>query len=162
VAFSEADAEMADAHAAQSRARQLIGSGDYSGAIEAAQHCIEHAIKSMFRLVQLEPPRTHEAVLDRKGQDAFVHVVRRLNFPEGYEYNRQQFLRLRWIAPMWSWANNTAVYGYEGIPAVTFFDKGDADLAMKFADEVMNSVSLVLVSCRNGDIKIGKIASRHS
>jgi len=156
VRFAEADSEMADASAAQSRTWQLLGSGDYSGAIEAAQHCIEHAIKSVYKLVDLEAPRTHEAVLDKKGQDAFVHVARRLNFPNEQQFLRQQFLRLRWIGPMWSWANNTAVYGYEGIPAATFFVKDDAELAKKFADEVMRNVSQLIAYCRSGDIKIGR------
>ena len=63
---------------------------------------------------------------------------------------------------MWSWWNNTAVYGYEGIPASTFFFKEDADLATKYADNVMSHVSNVISFCRSGDIKIGKNVSQHS
>jgi len=162
VVFAEADAEIMDASAAQSRAGRLLESGDYSGTIESAQHCIEHTIKSAFKLVNLEPPRTHEAVLDKKGQDAFVHVVRRLQFPNEQQFLRQQFLRLGWIGPMWAWANNTAVYGYEGIPAASFFFREDAELAKKFADKVMNTVSHVVAYCRTGDIKIIKNPSRHT
>jgi HEPN domain-containing protein len=154
VKSAEADSEMTDASTAQTRAWQLLGSGDYSGAIEAAQHCIEHAIKSVYKLVGLKPPRTHEAVLDKKAQDTFVHVVRRLSFPDEQQFLRQQFYRLRWIGPMWSWANNTAVYGYEGISAATFFVREDTELAKKFADEVMRNVSQVIAYCRSGDIKI--------
>jgi HEPN domain-containing protein len=160
--FVEADAEMADASAAQTRVWRLLDSGDYSGAIEAAQHCIEHAIKSLYKLVGLDPPRTHDAVLEKRGQDTFVHVARRLSFPDEQQFLRQQFLRLRWIGPMWSWANNTAVYGYEGIPAATFFYKEDAELARKFADEAMIHVSNVIAFCRSGDIKIGKNVAQNS
>ena len=155
--FTQAEAEMADAYAAQQRGRQLLNSGDYSGVIEAAQHCIEHAIKSAYKLVDLDPPRTHEAVLDKRGKDTFVYVVRRLRFP-----NEQQFLRLSWIGPMWSWGNNTAVYGYEEIPAATFFWREDAELAMKYADNVMSCVPTVISLCKSGNIKIAKSNSQHS
>lgn len=149
---------MADAYAAQQRARQLLESGDYSGSIEAAQHCIEHAIKSVYKLVNLEPPRTHEAVLDKGGRDTFVYVVRRLEFPNEHQFLRQQILRLRWIGPMWSWGNDTAVYGYEGVPAATFFWREDAELATKYADNVMSNVAVLISYCRSGDIKIANVS----
>jgi hypothetical protein len=59
---------------------------------------------------------------------------------------------------MWSWGNDTAVYGYEGVPAATFFWREDAELATKYADNVMSNVAVLISYCRSGDIKIANVS----
>lgn len=88
-----------EASTALQRARNLVSSYDYSGTVEAAQHNIEHAVKSMYRLVDLEhpKPRSHDASVELE------KVTRRLDFPEPYSYLRESLGRIRLISAMWSW-----------------------------------------------------------
>mgnify|MGYP001084756948 FL=1 len=94
------------------RAERLAETSDYSGAIEAAQHSIELSVKSLYRLVGLEPPRTHlERVpkKEHKEEDPLEMVAERL---EGIqEYLMIWLGKTSWIGRMWAWAHNTSLYG---------------------------------------------------
>lgn len=82
------------------RARHLMTAQDYSGVVEAAQHCIEHSIQIIYRIVGLKhpQPKNHDVGIGLNG------VINRIVFTENYDYLKENLSeslgRIRLISAM--------------------------------------------------------------
>jgi hypothetical protein len=142
------------------RAERLSNSFDYNGAIEAAQHAIELATKSLYRLVGLPAPRTHlQAFEKRTGEEAPLEkVAERLHGVP--DYLMIWLAKTSWIGTMWAWAHNTSLYGCLDIPASKLFDKNDADIAIQYARTSVINCGAMVGLVKAGQTKIKPPASR--
>jgi len=150
--ISNANSWLATAQNDLDRANKLKES-DFAGAIEAAQMAIEKAIKSMYALVNIPIPKTHDAVFE-KGKDRFIEVVERLHFPLEYVAIQRRLLRFRWLGPMWGWANNVSRYGYEpaNAPPSALFTQVEANNACQYAAEAVITAVTIISHVTTGDI----------
>ncbi len=147
---------LGDAWQSKSRAQQCIESHDFSGAMGAAQHSIELSIKSLYRLVGVEPPYTHDASMIRKDgkiEDRFAEVLDSLDFGR-FDYLIKDLCRCRWVAIMYAFANTTAVYGYIKIAAKDLFEVKDAEIAASYADQVYSRCSHAVGLFENNHIRM--------
>jgi HEPN domain-containing protein len=142
-----------DARKAKCRGHGLLNSRDYSGAVEAAQHCIELSIKAMYLLVNLNPPKT-------KSHDAGVElekVVRRFNISEAHSYLMESLARMKWISTMWAWAHSESIYGCLDIPASRIFKEKDAKVALDYASEVLLNCQTILILIKSNEVKFKEV-----
>ncbi len=129
------------------RARRLTEDYDYSGSVEASQHCIELSVKALHRLVGLDPPRVHDP------GKFLTDVLSRLEFPSGWDFMINRLGRIRWVSEMWEFAHSTAIYGYGSSPASQLFGSEDAQTAIKYAEQVQSTCSEVITHVRGGTVK---------
>lgn len=127
---------------------RIIETVDYNGSIEASQHCIELSIKALYALVGLNPPKKHDAAVELQ------KIIEKLEFPDSLVVLRDRLARMKWISKMWEWAHSTSVYGYLDIPATRLFKKEDAEIAAKYADEVLMNCRSIADLVENEEIKI--------
>lgn len=144
-----AEEYLEDSARALPRARALISSYDYVGAIEAAQHSIELSVKALYLLVGEEPPKEHHA-----GAEFLKKVVDRLNFSSTTEHLKAEIGRAMLISRMYEWAHTVSVYGFKGLSASSLIDKKDAEIALQYADEVYSTCNLVVDKVRQREIAI--------
>ena len=136
------------------RAEGLAERCDYSGAVEAAQHCIELSMKSLYRLVGLKPPKTHwgQVKKDFGEEDPLEKVAERL---EGIEEHQIVWLgKTSWIGRMWAWAHNTSLYGCLNLPASRLFEQKDANVAIDYAREALTNCRIITNSVKLGHTRI--------
>ena len=136
------------------RAEGLVERGDCSGAVEAAQHCIELSMKSLYRLVGLKPPKTHwgQVKKDSGEEDPLEKVAERL---EGIQDHQRIWLgKTSWIGRMWAWAHNTSLYGCLDLPASRLFDKKDANVAIDYARDALTNCGIIINSVKLGQTRI--------
>ena len=137
------------------RAEALAKGCDYSGAVEAAQHCIELSMKSLYRLVGLKPPRTHwerRAKNEFGEEDPLEKVAERLDGIE--DYLKVWLGKTSWIGRMWAWAHNTSLYGCLDLPASKLFAQKDATTATDYAHDALTNCRAITQSVKDGRTKI--------
>jgi HEPN domain-containing protein len=144
--FTLADALVAEAGTALYRANRLIGDVDFHGAIEAAQHSIEFAVKAILTFTAVEFKREHE--VSRQLEEA----SKRINGLD--QWGKESLARLKWISPMWSWANVSSVYGSIDVQASRLFKSDDAKVAYQYAQEANLTVQNILSSVRYRNAKL--------
>lgn len=126
----KAKAYLDDAYNEKSRAYALIEKRDWNGSVESSQHCIEHAIKSLFRLVGVEHPFEHDPT------KKFEAVVEKLKGLPKWEL--KNLARVRWIAKVWATIHEESMYAFHNIPAKDFFNDRDAKVLKDYAEAVYN------------------------
>lgn len=144
-ALKEAENLCSEAYKAYLRAGKLSKS-DYNCAIEAAQHCIELAVKSLYKLVGLEYPMKHDLGIQLE------NVIKRLNGLQ--EHNKVTIARAKWISKMWEWAHSTSIYGTLNVPVSKVFKIKDVENAVEYAREMHSCCSVIISLVRRGQIKI--------
>lgn len=143
--FKSAEELCGEAQKAYLRSRKL-SSSDYNGAIEAAQHCIELAVKALYQIVGLEYPTKHDPGIQLE------NVIKRLNgLPD---YQKVSIARAKWISKMWEWAHSTSIYGTLNIPASKIFRKRDVENAVEYASEMHSCCYVIISLVRSGQITI--------
>lgn len=138
--FTKADALVAESGTALFRSDRLLEDADFHGAIEAAQHSIEFSVKGVLTLTSVEFKKEHEV---SKQLETASRLIRGL---EAWE--KESLARLKWISPMWSWANVDAVYGSIDGPASRLFRADDAKTAIQYAREAYNTAQTILSAVR--------------
>lgn len=130
------------------RAKSLAKQRDWSGSVEAAQHCIEISVKSLYLMVGVEYPETHDPATELK------KVMEKLRDLRSYSnYLWREISRMRWICKMWEWIHTSSVYGCLDIPANKIFNEKDAKTAIDYADDVHSKCRQILSLARTGQIK---------
>jgi len=131
------------------RAKTLTKQRDWSGSVEAAQHCIEISVKSLYLLVGLNYPEQHDPAVDLK------KVMSRLRGLRSYHnYLWMEIARMRWICKMWEWIHTSSVYGCLDIPATKIFHEEDAKTAIDYATDVNSKCRQILNLARFEQIKL--------
>jgi len=144
--LNEADGLCGEAQKAWSRACSLRDQYDYNGCIEAAQHCIELAVKALYVLVGLKYPKQHDPTVDLE------EVIKRL---EGLpDYQKVSIARAKWISKMWEWAHSTSIYGSLDVPASKIFTEKDANIAVEYASEIHSCCYFIITMVLTRQIKI--------
>ena len=143
--FKRAEDLCGEAQKAYFRSRKL-SSSDYNGAIEAAQHCIELAVKALYQLVGLEYPTKHDPGIQLE------NVIKRLNGLQNYQ--KVSIARAKWISKMWEWAHSTSIYGTLNVPASKLFRKKDVETAIEYASEMHSCCQVTISLVKTGQIKI--------
>ena len=149
-----AEGMIGEASQCLARAEGLMERGDCSGAVEAAQHCIELSMKSLYRLVGLKPPKTHwgQVKKDSGEEDPLEKVAERL---EGIQEHERVWLgKTSWIGRMWAWAHNTSLYGCLDLLASRLFDQRDAKVAIDYAHDALTNCRIITNSVKLGHTKI--------
>jgi HEPN domain-containing protein len=144
--FTQADALVAEAGTALFRADRLLEDVDFHGAIEAVQHSIEFSVKAVLTFTAVEFRREHEVSKQLETASQLI---------QGLEtWERASLARLKWISPMWSWANVGAVYGSIDVPASRLFTAEDTKTAIQYAREAYNTAQTVLSAVRFRNAKL--------
>jgi len=144
--FAQADAFVAEAGTALYRAQRLLGDADFHGAIEAAQHSIEFAVKAVLIFTGIPFEKAHDVSKQLEKASAQIRGLE--------QYQKEMLARLKWISPMWSWANVSAVYGSLDVPASRLFKSDDARIAIEYAREANSTAQIMLSAVRNGQAKL--------
>ena len=129
----EKRAEMAEgylrtAYSSKDDAKRHFEAGYYSDSVRASQICIELASKSMYILLNVQFKSEH------KLQEAeYERLISKI--PESLNYIN--FPRVFLFANFWAEFYTKAKYGLETlqVPPDKLFEKGEAELALKHADE---------------------------
>jgi HEPN domain-containing protein len=125
------------------RAKSLAKQKDWSGSVEAAQHCIEISIKSLYLLVGLQYPETHDPATELKKVMENLRDLR-----SNWDYLWREIARMRWICKMWEWIHTSSVYGCLDITANKIFNGKDAKIAIDYAEDVHSNCKQILSLAR--------------
>jgi HEPN domain-containing protein len=139
--FADADKLVAEAGSLLFRSDRLLEDVDFHGAIEAAQHSIEFSVKAILTLTSVEFKKEHEV---SKQLETASRLIRGLE-----TWEKESLARLKWISPMWSWANVGAVYGSIDVPASRLFRPDVAKTAAQY-----NTAQTVLAAVRFRNAKL--------
>ena len=130
-------------------ARDHLGAfSHYSEAIEACQECIELSVKSLLLLLNIEYAPSHgweeskKQFADLAKQIVNRNIQERLG-AEGFGYSIR-LPRLILLVNFWSLLYQSAKYGFTAAylsSARDLFDKNEAELAAKHADECYRAAS---------------------
>ncbi len=121
-------AYLSDACNEKNRAFSLMEKKDWNGSVEASQHCIEHAIKSLFKVVGEQHPYEHDPTKE------FKKVIEKLKtLPE---WQLKYLARVRWIAKVWATVHEESMYAFYNIASKDFFNEKDARVLKDYAEEV--------------------------
>jgi len=140
VIFDEAVDRFHEAETRFSRSIILMKEKDFSGSVEASQHCLELAIKSLFILVGLEPPRTHDP---GKQLDKVVTRIEELTKKQISLIDRVPFQRLKYLSHHFERLHIEGMYGYENIPPSKIFEQTDADYYIQNCFDAIFGIRLV-------------------
>ena len=142
VGYSKARAMAQEAGKKDGRALTLIKSGDYSGSVEASQHCVELAIKSLFVLFGLEPPRTHDP---GKYLDKVIRELKTI-IPFEDERIKQAYERLKYLSHLMERLHTEGMYGYNSALPSRIFQEKDAEYFSSCAFEVFFGCIITLTT----------------
>lgn len=134
-----------DADKKFSRAILLSKKRDYCGAVEASQHCVEFAIKSLFMLMSLDPPKTHDP---GKFINKVVEALKEKIHLDNGSFNKTMnpFYRLRYLSHLLERLHTEGMYGYDGISPSKIFSKEDAEYFIFCALEVQFICFFILLA----------------
>jgi HEPN domain-containing protein len=130
------------------RAIYLMDEGDHSGSVEASQHCVELAVKSLFIVSGLPYCRIHDPgrELDKVTKtlkEAFpliavipVDETEKESFDEARQAFREIFDRMKLLSRLMSTLHTDAMYGYNKTVASKIFTKRDSEYFSHCALEV--------------------------
>jgi HEPN domain-containing protein len=122
-------------------------SSDYSGAIEAYQHCIELSIKSLYQLQGMAYSFEHDPTKDfNKVYEGLMNRIRDL--PEvkySIQIWKQRLARARWISKMSSELHQLAMYAFCDVAAKDFFNSDDVDYLKKIAENVRSTADFFII-----------------
>ncbi len=118
---------------AQQRAREYRDKYEYDKSIREAQESIELALKAIFYAFDVAPPKSHNF-----SEDDFKRLLEAITKgadPNGPQIRATDFQKQYIYARFWGTFYETAKYGLEKlkIGPGNFFDKDEADLAVKHA-----------------------------
>ena len=105
------------------RAQRLKDKLDHSGAAEASQHSTELAIKSLFKMVELDPPRDHDP---GKYFDKVLKQFKKLRDEDEDIIDGSIFTRLRFLSSLLQRLHSEGMYGFKGTPASKVFTDRDS------------------------------------
>lgn len=106
-------------------ARNYLARVDYDLAVRRSQEAFELYMKSLFRFLQIEYPASHDLVKQ-------IHAL--TGAAEGYPIDKRQIARLVLANAVFKPWRSLAFYGEEGLGVGTFFDDGEAKLALSYAE----------------------------
>jgi len=147
IGIKEAEDLLNEAYNFHIRARGLLEKGDYSGSIQAVQSCIELSIKSLYKLVDLSYPHSHDPAKE------INKVLNKLRFPEHSLY-KNYITRLVWISKMSAVFHIAAVYGCLDVGASKLFRREDVEFLLNYSFETWDTCNRIQGDVRNKYIKI--------
>lgn len=158
--IKEAKELLDEASKCNSRALDLLNKWDYSGSVQASQLCVELAIKSLFKLVDLSYLHLHDPT-GSKGKKpsendkvkGIKEVIAKLKFPE-YSHYKQDIARSIWISKMSEEFHTSTIYGYLDVGASKLFEKKDAEFLLDYASEVGTICRGIMYAVQNEQIRI--------
>lgn len=122
----------------------------YSESIEAAQECIELAVKAVLAILNIEFPPSHEWKPDKREFAGIAHQIqeRQLLHKLAKQYldNSVRLPRLLFLMNFWAQFYITAKYGFEAeylASAKDLFGKEEAELAVRHAKECLSAANLL-------------------
>ena len=125
------------AYSSKDDAKRHLEAGHYSDSVRASQICIELASKSMYILLNVQFKTEHK--LREAEYERLISEI-----PEGLNYIN--FSRVFLFANFWAEFYTKAKYGLETlqVPPDKLFEKGEAELALKHADECYYAASKLM------------------
>lgn len=142
----DAEALQREAERTLSRSKVLQERGDFGGALEAAQHAIELAVKSMLVRCDVHAPAKHDV------SPSLEIIVKKLDGCS--ERLRRNIGRSQWIMQMWEPANVVSVYGTHTAKPLELFHDYDGQVAIHYAEEVYWTCYHLHEDLKNGRAKI--------
>ncbi|MHA2217667.1 MAG: HEPN domain-containing protein [Candidatus Hodarchaeales archaeon] len=141
ITFHKAQDMINEAAVCFRRSRTLLDKKDYSGAIEASQHCVELSIKSLFVLFDFNIPFIHDP---GKRLDEIVQVFEEI-YPtfstvEDFIQFKQVLGRIKYTSSLMNRLHNEGLYGFNGVPSSKLFRKRDAEYFSSLAFETCFSI----------------------
>lgn len=115
------------------RAFMLSEKGDYCGAVEASQHCVEFAIKSLFILMGLDIPKIHDP---GKFLNKVIEALKEKINLDNDQIMDPFFYRLRYLSHLLERLHTEGMYGYDDMLPSKIFSKEDAEYFTYCALEV--------------------------
>lgn len=109
-------------------ARNRLEAFDYDLAVRRAQESLELFLKSLFRFLQRPYAATHDL---KKELHSLIEAIEAL---EGHSIERRQIARLVLAGSVLNLWRSPAFYGDETLNVGGLFDKGEADLAISYAE----------------------------
>lgn len=144
VKFREMLSEASNKHG---RANALLEKEDYSGAVEASQHCVELAIKSLFILFGLDPPYTHDP---GKELDKIVRALEEAGSETNNDSTRALntfvFSRMKWLSSLMGRLHTEGMYGYNGTQSSIVFRERDAEYFNGLSAEILFTTFIFLMA----------------
>jgi len=124
------------------RSWRLKRNNDFSGCVEASQHSGELAVKSLYKMVGLDPPKTHDP-----GRDLNKVLTRLKKLSENQEDfgDVSLLIRLEFLSNILERFHNEGLYGYKGVQASKIFNETDAEYIMQCSLELVLSSGFILL-----------------
>lgn len=123
---------------------------EYSESIQAAQECIELAVKAVLVILNIECPPSHEWKPDKKELAGIAHQIQErqllAKLAKQYLDNAVRLPRLLFLMNFWAPFHITAKYGFEAAylaSAKDLFGKEEAELAVQHAKECLSAANLL-------------------
>jgi HEPN domain-containing protein len=146
--IEEAAKLLAEAYKYYMMGRELLGKGDFSVSVQAAQSCIEIAVKSLFSLVDLPYPPLHDSTTK------ITMITKKLELPERFSLITEGAQRLIFLSKLSKTFHDFSMYGYLDIATSKIFQKRDAEFLIGYAFEAWNICSRIEAAVRSKQIKI--------
>jgi HEPN domain-containing protein len=152
--IEEAAKLLAEAYKYYMMGRELLGKGDFSVSVQAAQSCIEIAVKSLFSLVDLPYPPLHDSTTK------ITMITKKLELPERFSLITEGAQRLIFLSKLSKTFHDFSMYGYLDRGFIytnkrkEIFQKRDAEFLIDYAFEAWNICSRVEAAVRSKQIKI--------
>ena len=128
--------------------RELLNKGDFSTSVQAAQSCIEIAVKSLFSLVDLAYPPLHDPTTK------INMVIKKLELPDRFSLITEGAQRLIFLSNLSKTFHSFSMYGYLDVGTDKIFQKRDAEFLIGYAFEAWNICSRIEAAVRSKQIKI--------
>ncbi|WP_287587672.1 HEPN domain-containing protein [Candidatus Borrarchaeum sp.] len=148
--IEEAAKLLAEAYKYYMMGRELLAKKDFSVSVQAAQSCIEVAIKSLFSLVDLSYPPLHDSTTK------INMILKKLELPERFSLITEGAQRLIFLSKLSKTFHDFSVFGYIDIATSNIFQKRDAVVLIDYAFEAWNICSRIEAAVRSKQIKILK------
>jgi len=133
-----------------SRANVLFEKKDYSGAVEASQHSVEIAIKSLLLLFSIEPPKTHNP---EEKLDKIIEIIESSRSPiigkefdEGLNAFRNILARMKFLSNLMGRLHIDGMYGFACVPPSKIFRKKDGEYFTYISAEILFSTGLLFTT----------------
>ena len=137
--FRKAQELLKEAGNVHGRAVTLLNQQDFSGSIEASQHSSELAIKSLFKMVGIDPPKNHDP------GKSLIRVEDKLKILQVEEVEEGSGLeRLKFLSNLLERFHQEGMYGYKGVPASKIFIERDSRYFIDCSLEIIIVCALIL------------------
>ncbi len=150
MSIEDATKLLAEAYKYYMMGRQLLEKGDFSVSVQAAQSCIEIAIKSLFSLVDVPYPPLHDSTTK------INMILKKLELPERFSLITEGAQRLIFLSKLSKTFHDFSLFGYLDIATSNIFQKRDAVVLIDYAFEAWNICNRIEAAVRSKQIKILK------